>query len=88
MPDASGCTTDSEVATAIAASTALPPRARVSKPASVASALALAIAAVFGGGVLPCAWTSKLDVAIATASAGRYHHAVRRCAVVRQAGLA
>jgi hypothetical protein len=50
--------------------------------------LALAIAAVFGGGALPCAWTSKLDVAIATASAGRYHQAVRRCAGVRQAGVA
>jgi hypothetical protein len=47
IPEASGCTTDNDVATATAASTALPPLARVLKPASVARALALAIAAVF-----------------------------------------
>ena len=67
MPEASGCTTDSEVPTAIAASTALPPRARTSKPASVASALALAIAAVFAAAV-SCAWASTPKLPITSAS--------------------
>jgi hypothetical protein len=46
MPELCGSTTDSAAATAIAASNALPPCAITSKPASVASLCALAIAAL------------------------------------------
>jgi hypothetical protein len=45
MPELCGSTTDSAAATATAASNALPPAAMASKPASVASLCALAIAA-------------------------------------------
>src|SRR5690348_4735676 len=78
IPEASGCTTDSDVATATAASTALPPLARVSKPASVASALALAIAAVFVA-TLSRAWATTANVATIITRTGRdQRHAGRR----------
>jgi len=56
-PELCGSTTDSAAATATAASNALPPCASASKPASVASLCALAIAAWpgFAAGSAACA---------------------------------